>query len=275
MLNLIFFSLFLQLAVGTLLPLLIISLEQIGAMFFRFMSGVAVVLLALAWWAHPFAHPIFNLSPRVFGDAATLILALIGAIIVILLTGSIWIQRFKKIYLFPAVALGLAVVVWVALLSPASPGAPVSSPAWRATSFLGSALVLGTVMSAMITGHWYLVNHRLTIQPLRIATLLFLGAMVLRLAFVVIVVSALALSRETLVSQAALSLLQLSGQGWLFWLRVTIGLIGPLIFGGMIFATVKIRSTQSATGILYATVVLVFLGEAFAKFVWLFTGIPV
>jgi hypothetical protein len=195
--------------------------------------------------------------------------------IAILVVGSIWIKRIKKIYLFPAFALGLAVVVCAALFSPATQELPVPSSGWRAASFLASTLLLGTVMSAMITGHWYLVNRRLTIQPLRIATMLFLGAIVLRLVFVIAVVSVLALSREALVSQAAQALLQFSGQGWLFWLRLAIGLIGPLIFGGMIYATVKIRSTQSATGMLYATVVFVFLGEAFAKFIWLFTGIPV
>jgi hypothetical protein len=275
MLNLIFFTLFLQLAVGTLLPLLFISLEEIGATFFRFMSGLAAALLAVAWWAHPFNHPVFHSAQNSFSISPNLVLGLIAVTIVILLAGSFWIERVKKIYLVPAFALGLAVVTCAALFSPAAPDLPVSSLGLRAASFLGSALVLGTVLSAMITGHWYLVNHRLTIQPLRIATLLFLVATVLRLAFVVAVIPALALSREILVAQAAQALLQLSGQGWLFWLRVTIGLIGPLIFGGMIYATVKIRSTQSATGMLYATVVFVFLGEAFAKFIWLFTGIPV
>ncbi|MGH7494805.1 MAG: hypothetical protein ACREOO_20730 [bacterium] len=275
MLNLIFFSLFVQLAVGTLLPLFFMSLEEIGVTFFRFMSGVAALLLAIAWWAHPFAHPIFNLSPLAFSGFPHPVMGLMAATIVILLAGSIWIKRGKKIYLFPAFALGLAVVVCTALFSPASLELPVQYSGLRAASFLASALLLGTVMSAMITGHWYLVNRRLTIQPLRIATVLFLGATVLRLVLVIAVVSVLALSRETLVSQAAQALLQFSGQGWLFWLRFAIGLIGPLVFGGMIYATVKIRSTQSATGMLYATVVFVFLGEAFAKFIWLFTGIPV
>ena len=274
MLNLIFFSLFLQLAVGTLLPLFFISLEEIGAMFFRFMSAMAAVLLAIAWWAHPFGHPIFDLSGLAFSGSPRLMFGLMAATIAILLAGSIWINRIKKIFLFPAFALGLTLVVCAALLTPATPALPVPSSGLRAASYLASSLLLGTVMSAMITGHWYLVNRRLTIQPLRIATLLFLGATVLRLIFVIAVVSSLALSREALVSQAAQGLLQFSGQGWLFWLRLTIGLIGPLVFGGMIYATVKIRSTQSATGMLYATVVFVFLGEAFAKFIWLFTGIP-
>ncbi len=275
MLNLIFFSLFLQLAAGMLLPLLFISLAEIGATFFRLLSGLAAALLALACWAHPFGSPVLASPSGVFGISPNLIFGLIAATIVLLLAGSIGIKRVKKIYLFPAFALALAAVVFVSLFSPVSQSFPASLAGWRAVSFTGSAMMLGTVMSAMITGHWYLVNRRLTIQPLRMAAILFLGATILRLAMVIAVVAVLAFSSEALVSQPAQALLQFSGTGWWFWLRVIIGLIGPLIFGWMIYETVKIRSTQSATGMLYATVVLVFIGEAFSKFIWLFTGIPV
>jgi hypothetical protein len=59
-----------------------------------------------------------------------------------------------------------------------------------------------------------------------------------------------------------------------FMARVTIGLVIPLIFGFMIWGTVKIRSTQSATGILYATIIMVLIGEAFAQFLSNLIGIP-
>ncbi len=47
------------------------------------------------------------------------------------------------------------------------------------------------------------------------------------------------------------------------WLGVrwVIGLVGPLVLGWMAWETARIRSTQSATGILYVVVILVFLGE--------------
>jgi hypothetical protein len=43
--------------------------------------------------------------------------------------------------------------------------------------------------------------------------------------------------------------------------RILIGLVGPAIIAWMVWQTARIRSTQSATGILYAGVVLAFLGE--------------
>ncbi len=275
MLNLIFFSLFLQLAIGALLPLFFISLEDIGVFFFRFVSVLVAALLVLAWWAHPFDHPMLSSAQTISSFSQNSFFSLIAATIAVLLAGSIMIKRVGKSYLFPAFALGLLGIIAAALISPTAQILPPASSAWRVASFIGSALVLGTVLSAMITGHWYLVNRRLTIQPLRVATQLFLGATLLRLALVVAAVSALLLSREALVAQSAQALLQFSGTGWLFWLRVIIGLAGPLIFGFMIYETVKIRSTQSATGMLYATVIFVVIGEAFSKFIWLFTGISI
>ena len=49
---------------------------------------------------------------------------------------------------------------------------------------------------------------------------------------------------------------------WL-WLPVRwlVGLVAPLIFGLMAYSAAKIRSTQSATGILYVAAVCAILGE--------------
>ena len=44
-------------------------------------------------------------------------------------------------------------------------------------------------------------------------------------------------------------------------MRVLFGLAGALLLGIMAYRTVVIRSTQSATGILYAAVVFVLVGE--------------
>jgi hypothetical protein len=47
------------------------------------------------------------------------------------------------------------------------------------------------------------------------------------------------------------------------WLPVRwgLGFIGPLVLGWMARSAAKIRSTQSATGILYVVVIFCFLGE--------------
>ena len=43
--------------------------------------------------------------------------------------------------------------------------------------------------------------------------------------------------------------------------RWLVGFAGPLVLGWMAWQTARIRSTQSATGILYVVVILCFLGE--------------
>jgi hypothetical protein len=49
----------------------------------------------------------------------------------------------------------------------------------------------------------------------------------------------------------------------LFWLPVrwAVGLLAPLVLTVMAWQTARIRSTQSATGILYVVVIFCFLGE--------------
>lgn len=274
MFKLIFFSLFSHLAIGGLLPLLFISLDEIGTMFFRLISLLSAAFLLFALLAQPFDVQQQAASSMLAAGSSDLITGLLIFSMVTLAAGSIWLKRLRKSYVWIALASGVAALFASAAAYPVATAATQSSFVVKALSFAGSAFLLGSVMTAMITGHWYLVNHRLTIQPLKIASLLFLAAAVLRVLFVIGLMSASVFS-ETMATPIAQNLLSFSGEGMIFWARVAIGLAGPLIFGIMIYETVKLRSTQSATGILYAAVVMVFIGEAFSKFLWYFTGIPV
>jgi hypothetical protein len=121
-----------------------------------------------------------------------------------------------------------------------------------AGALLSSAL-LGASISAMLMGHSYLIAPGMSLTPLY----RLLGAL------------AAALAARMLADGAALavwtshhSLSSLEGDA-LLWLPVrwAIGLVGPLVLCWMAWQTAKIRSTQSATGILYVVVILCFLGE--------------
>ena len=48
-------------------------------------------------------------------------------------------------------------------------------------------------------------------------------------------------------------------------MRWLLGLIAPLVLGWMAWETARIRSTQSATGILYVVVIVCFLGELMSQ----------
>ena len=59
------------------------------------------------------------------------------------------------------------------------------------------------------------------------------------------------------------------------WQRVLFRLVVPAVLAYMTWETAKIRSTQSATGILYVDFFTVVVGEVLAKYVVLATKVPV
>ena len=67
----------------------------------------------------------------------------------------------------------------------------------------------------------------------------------------------------------------LSIDGIFFWQRVLFGLAGPAVLSYLTWETAKIRSTQSATGILYVDFFTVVVGEVLAKYIVLATRVPV
>jgi hypothetical protein len=271
-LKLIFFSLFTHLAVGMLLPLLFISVSEIGTMFFRFISGLSIVLLLLAFWAHPFAEFSFALPFATQIEMGGQIFTLLAASIFFILLTIFFLQLGGKIFVAIAVVLGLAAMSRLAFAFPMNS----SVPDWMmAGSFVSSALILGSVLGTMITGHWYLVNRKLTIRPLQMATWIFIAIVGLRFLVVAAIFAVLLGSSQLALSEMVQNMLSFSVPGMLFWARVAFGLIVPFVFGLMIWSSVKVRNTQSATGILYATIVFVVIGEAFSKYLYLFTGIPV
>ena len=66
-----------------------------------------------------------------------------------------------------------------------------------------------------------------------------------------------------------------SVDGIFFWQRVLFGLAGPALLSYLTWETAKIRSTQSATGILYVDLFTVVVGEILAKYILLATRVPV
>ena len=118
----------------------------------------------------------------------------------------------------------------------------------------------------MLVGHSYLISPALTIRAL-MHQLAALGvALLLRMG-----VAGTALWFWT----ADHDLTNLNDETVL-WLPVRwgIGLLGPLVFGWLAYRTAKIRSTQSATGILYVVVILAFLGELTSLLLLRDTGLP-
>lgn len=121
----------------------------------------------------------------------------------------------------------------------------------QAADLLTSGLLLGSVLTAMLLGHWYLNTPSMQLAPLRRLLRLLLVAVVLRMLVA--------------GSSLLLELAEVEPWGLRTWALISFrwlaGLIGTLIFSLMTWQTLKVPNTQSATGILYAAVILTFLGE--------------
>ncbi len=118
--------------------------------------------------------------------------------------------------------------------------------------FATAALLLGSFLTAMLLGHWYLNHPGMKLLPLQMLVGMCGIALVLRAGFAAAGITQLAMLGE----------LPGSTIGWSFltfrWLA---GLIGPGVMAWLTWETLKVPNTQSATGILYAAVTLIFLGE--------------
>lgn len=125
---------------------------------------------------------------------------------------------------------------------------------------LSSAWLLGGSMAAMLLGHWYLTARGMPLDPLVRLNRNYCLAIIARAApnalFLVIYPTAVPPHNYS----------------WLL-LRWS-GLIGPFVMVLLVFRILRYRNTQSATGVLFASVILVFMGEMAAALLSRSTGLP-
>ena len=127
-----------------------------------------------------------------------------------------------------------------------------------------SALLLGSMMAAMLLGHSYLIAPTMSIEPLKRLVIWIALSVAGRavLAGVLLVSPGLRWNGGT------------EGSFWwsLLAARWVVGLVGPAVIAWMVWQTTRIRATQSATGILYAGVILTFFGELVSELLNHHTG---
>ena len=258
-----------HLGVGIVFTLVFVSREA-GVKFFRFNAGLAAILLAVA----------FAFRPPSVGDAA----------------GRAARARRSSSPRRPCVLYWATIGRALASIRPAIVGVGVrrrarrarrcrrstasaarASPAQALTvaSFLSSAALLGGACTAMILGHWYLVipsmqvSHLQSIVKVHIASMVVAGRRGGR--------GGVRGDRDVAARARARASATTScrSSGIFFWQRVLFGLAGPALLSYLTWETAKIRSTQSATGILYVDFFTVVVGEVLAKYLLLATRVPV
>jgi protein NrfD len=265
-LSAILFLFLVHLGIGITLVLVWVGREA-GVKFFRFSAGTAALLIAIGFALRP--EPQTPNTLHTLGVASLLVAE--AALFVYWATIGRMLARIRPALLWTAVASGLIAATLQAL--EVSGDAPGLMPLLTVASFLSSVALLGGACGAMVLGHWYLVVPSLDVVHLQSIVKLHIGSLVVRAAVVAAAVMIAIVSWEPGVPNFERYIF--SVDGIFFWQRVLFGLAAPAVLSYLTWETAKIRSTQSATGILYVDFFTVIVGEVLAKYVLLSTKVPV
>lgn len=239
----------LRLACGMAAALLLLSPAQVAPRFYRtqFLTVLGLTVTATV------------LS---FDSAGLLLWLVLGSGAVLAFLGSF-------VWSLEGAPAGRSIAVLEVLTLAAALGL-VTAEAGFAGAFveqLTSAALLGAAISAMLMGHSYLIAPAMSIEPL---------LRLLRALFATVLLRML-VAAVGLWSWTATHSLGTITDDTVLWLplRWGLGFIGPLVLGWMAWESAKIRSTQSATGILYVVVVFCFLGELTGQLLQAGSPLPV
>ena len=262
-----------HLGVGIAFTLVFVS-KDAGVKFFRFNAGLAVILVAIALAFRYGAFGAVAVARSQTEQMALLALDVSEAALVLYwATIGRVLAKIRPGIVAVAVLAGLTAVVLQAV--DVSAGASSVVRALTIASFLTSAAMLGGACTAMILGHWYLVIPSLQVSHLQSIVKVHIASM---LARVVVVGMAVWFAIATWQADSGVPSFRhyiMSVDGIFFWQRVLFGLAGPAILSYLTWQTAKIRSTQSATGILYVDFFTVVVGEVLAKYIVLATHVAV
>jgi hypothetical protein len=240
---------------------------EVNRGFTLFTGACYIVMGALAIWLRSAFPPILEGDLAVdrlwftAGRSATVVFVLLEAAYLLLLRSG----RFPRAtaiagLLVPLLALAS---VWSAAL--VSPG-PQLFGLGEPLAVLAGTLALGSALTGLSLGHWYLVSPSLSVRPLIRITFLCLGAIVAQLILLPILI---------LTPGAPPSGVQQLETGYALFLgvRVVFGIVVPLMACVMTWRTARIRSLDSATGLLYIVSALILAGEIAARTLYFLTGV--
>lgn len=256
-----------HLGVGIAGTLLLVG-DSAGVKFFRFNAGMAGILLLIALAFRPEAVA----GDLVATAALWLLVVATAALLVYWGTVGRTLSRLRPFLLWTTLIGGAGALIGQGVAASAVEMGP--SATLTAASFLSSAALLGGASTAMILGHWYLVLPSMDVSLLQSIVKFHIWSTVLRVAVVAAVVWVALVTWET-PSGAGYARYIWSVDGVFLWQRVLFGLLGPSVLAYLTWETAKIRSTQSATGILYVDFFTVIVGEVLAKYLLLSTRVPV
>ena len=235
-----------RIAMGIAFSLGLTSPRQVTSGFFRIhlwvVMGIAVLAALVAWSLG--SQDSTPLPAIVTGTA-------VATAVASYLAASCWIYEARRSGRL-LTALVTIMAGYLVVTTAAGPGDELSLQNWpEILGALSAGLLVGSMTTAMLLGHWYLNAPGMDLRPLRLLLCLVFLAIILR----------------ALVCGGGLAAWLLAegsppARWWIFLgFRWIAGIAGTLVLAAMAWMTLRIPNTQSATGILYAGTVLAMLGE--------------
>lgn len=247
-----------ELGFGSALVFPLIPVRVTGKSFLRFYYGLILAFIALFLLCQ---HRMDQLHRNY------VFVALLGA--------WIWVLSFTKvltkleeglIWIFAAISGAILVVYCEKFLLH---GFTFTEGAPRLLFFVSAAAFVSFHLMNMIFGHWYLVNRQLPIKHLVRTSKFLIALSYWRAATVALAVW---VAHKGMEPEAFTRLTDFMGHGIFFWARILAGVGLPILVSHMSHASAKIGSNQSATGIMYAGIVFVLMGEIMALYLYAITG---
>jgi hypothetical protein len=259
------FLVLLEAAAGGTISLFWIHLRgEVGRGFTLFTGACYLAAAVLAIWLRS-AFPALvapGLDPlvRLWLQAERwLTIALVALLAVYLLTLRARRESFTRVVgpLVPLIALA---ALWSSALAQANTqlfkfGEPLA--------VLAGAVALGAALTGLSLGHWYLVSPTLSTAPLIRVTFLCLGALAAQIILEPLLLLTAGQAAQPLFADDAI----------FFGVRVVFGLLVPALATLMTWRTARIRSLDSATGLLYIVSALILAGDISARNLFFLTGV--
>ncbi|MFQ5666700.1 MAG: hypothetical protein ACE5I7_09740 [Candidatus Binatia bacterium] len=270
-----FLLVFAELYVGGMLALSVPPFHQIGRGFYKSSAAVfgSIGFLGFAGRVALLFHSPAGPAAALRAQGLELTVWAISLLAAVAYWRSLWGEDFRaraRHYAWAWMA-GLAALAIGAQAFRLSPFISIETVLYP-LSFVVSALLLGSVVTGMLLGHWYLIDRGLPIDPFR---------RLLRLFAVMLAAQAVLLLLDGTLIELAGAGASAAGLAQLFQnhapLLAARLLLSPVAAGGlawMIWKTLQIPHTMAATGLFYIAILSVLVGEFMGRFILFRTSLP-
>lgn len=251
----VFQTFLLALAFGTQLYSPVVSTRLTGVGFYKLGTSIVLASLVLALGV--------SLSMQPAPDQ--IMLLIYGVLIALNIVTFVFHRDEKSILMW--IIYGIQIPLFIALTYYTFQFQPL----WI-NFFLSSMALLSISNFAMILGHYYLVVPKLSEEPLIYCLFIFWTVIILKMISSVSVL--ISVGMPYLTEGTTL------GDGYMYnWLFITMrwlwGYLAPFILSLFTFRLCKLRSIQSATGVLYIVEFFVIVGELISVYLMTKHGLPV